>query len=159
MVIIPQMYSQTKCDGSFVKLSSEEVKARSLESLKQIRKEIKAATQHLIDDRRQQIEEERKHRRNSIWYGFLNLFTGDKEDPPMPTDEEILHDIEHDCPGDYIHLPETYWIDLRYDKYRDVAYRLYNAASHADEIYVSTSDLEMLLRYKEEDDSSSTGND
>jgi hypothetical protein len=44
-----------------------------------------------------------------------------------------------------IWFPETFWIDYRYEKNIEVAHRLLNAASYADEVAVSTQDLERLI--------------
>lgn len=140
MVVVPQMQYQGKpCDGSFVKMASQEVTRLAKESLSNIENRKSAAVQRLIDKRRKLIQEDRERARNSIWCGLFGY-----KEQPMPTDEEILHQIKTER-FDCIHIPETTWIDIRYEKYEDVAYRLLNAAKHADEIYVSTQDLERLL--------------
>lgn len=133
-------YSHVECDGSFVKMSAKEVKARAEESYWEIKKRKKEAVQRLIDSRKKEILKDREKARNSFWSRIFGY-----KERPMPTDEEIQESLES-YSGEFLHLPETHWIDLRYEKYVDVALRLMNAAEHAEEVYVSTTDLERLLR-------------
>jgi hypothetical protein len=134
------MYSHVECDGSFVKMSSREVQARAEESYWEIKKRKKEAVQRLINKRKEEILKDREKKRNSFWSRIFGY-----KERLMPTDEEIQEALES-YSGEFLHFPETHWIDLRYEKYVDVALRLMNAAKYSEEVYVSTTDLERLLR-------------
>jgi len=133
------MYTQVNCDGSFVKMSSKELLAQAQESYNAIKRLKKEAVQRLVERRKEQILKDREKEKNSIWRAIFGY-----KERPMPTDEEILESLE--SYGDGFSFPETHWIELQYDKYVDTALRLMNAAQYADEVYVSTSDLERLLK-------------
>lgn len=62
---------------------------------------------------------------------------------PVPSDEEVVRIIEQPS-GDVFNVPETFWINIQFHKSEEIAKRLLNAAKQADEIYVSTEDLEYL---------------
>jgi len=139
VTVIPQMSYDKKCDGSFVKVNSKIIIEKARASLANIEKRKKRETQRLVDDRRKELVEREKKRENSWWSRLFGY-----KARQLPTDEQILHSIENER-GDGIWLPETFWIDYRYSKNQDIAYRLINAAEYAEEIYVSTEDLERLL--------------
>lgn len=139
VVVVPQVQQEKHKDGSFVKVSSKDITKRAYASLASIKLCKARDTQRLIERERIEVMAAREKKRNSLW---SRLF-GYKE-KPEPTDAELLKSIETQR-GDGIWLPETFWIDVRYDKYIEVANRLINAAKYADEIFVSTEDLERLL--------------
>jgi hypothetical protein len=110
-------------DGSFVKMSSKDVKVKceaTLRSIKQIRQQKVSKT---IEDARQEI-----------MGGFLyRLFKR-----PPPTDEEV-RDYLH---GDWI--SPLFWDERAFYKDEEVATKLLHACQFVEEIYVSTEDLRRI---------------
>lgn len=139
VVVVPQIPEKKPGDGSFVRISSKTLTEKARQTLQNIKAYKKHDTQRLIDRERQEILDQREKSRKSIW---SKLF-GYKE-KPIPTDEEVL-EIHKNKGAGTIWLPETFWIDFRYSKNEDVAYRLINAAKYAEELYVSTEDLQRLI--------------
>ena len=138
VVVVPQIEQKKHVDGSFVKVSSVDITKKAHESLKVIERQKKRQIQDLITRLRKERNEEIEKKKSSLWsrlFGYKEI--------PEPNDEQILKSYE--CSGEGIWMPETFFIDLSWEKYIDVAYRLINAAKYADEIFVSTEDLEKLL--------------
>lgn len=140
VVVVPQVHEQKPCDGSFVRIPSEKLTALAFKSLDNIKKYKAADRKKLADRERKELRERREKSRNSIWSKIFGY-----KERPEPTDEELIKMHENSGNPSCIWLPETFWIDFRYEKNIEVAYRLINAAKHADEVAVSTKDLERLL--------------
>lgn len=139
VVVMPPHAEQKPCDGSFIRISSEKLTKLARQTLENVKRYKAKDIQRLIDREKEELLERREKRKNSLWskiFGYI--------EPPMPSDEEILEAYKnqrYDC----IWIPETTWIDFRYEKNIEVAYRLINAAKYADEVAVSTKDLERLI--------------
>jgi len=138
-MVISQMYYNKICDGSSIVISSEEVVAKANQSLKNIHKAKKREYQRVIDKEKLLFEENEERKANS-WWG--RLFRYKKK--PTPNNSEALQ-MHIDDFADCINPSEIFWIDLQYEKYKDVAHRLLNAAKYSKELTISTRDLEMLL--------------
>jgi hypothetical protein len=138
VVVVPQVHEQKPCDGSFVRIPSDKLTQMALKSLDNIKVYKARDRKELANRERKELLARREKKRNSIWSKIFGY-----KEQPMPTDEELIK--MHEQSGDGIWLPETVWIDFRYQKNIEVAYRLINAAKHADEVAVSTKDLERLL--------------
>lgn len=141
VVVVPQMHQERKpCDGSFIRISSAKLKEMANQTLENIKLYKAHDRKRLASRERKEFLERQEKKRNSIW---SKLF-GYKE-VPVPTDEEFIKLHGGKGGGDTIWLPETFWIDFRYSKNAEVAHRLLLAAEHADEVAVSTKDLERLI--------------
>lgn len=140
VVVVPQIPEQKPCDGSFVRISSEKLKKMALTTLDNIKKYKAHDRKRLADRERKELREQREKSRNSIWSKIFGY-----KERPEPTDDELIKMHENSGSPGCIWLPETFWIDFRYEKNKEVAYRLLNAAEHADEVAVSTKDLERLI--------------
>ncbi len=141
VVVVPQMHQEQKpCDGSFIRLPSEKLKGMALQTLENIKKYKARDRKRLADRERKELQEKQEKRRKSIWSKIFGY-----KEQPEPTDEELIKMHEGKGGGDTIWLPETFWIDFRYSKNAEVAHRLLLAAEHADEVAVSTLDLERLI--------------
>lgn len=138
VVVVPPHTEQKPCDGSFVRIPSAKITEMARQTLANIKQYKAKDIQRLIAKEKEEILKRREKKRNSLWskiFGYV--------EPPMPSDEEIIKMHEHS--GDGIWIPETVWIDFRYEKNIEVAYRLINAAKYADEVAVSTKDLSRLI--------------
>jgi hypothetical protein len=138
VVVMPHVTEQKPCDGSFVRISSVKLTEMARETLENIKTYKEHDLQKLIAREKAEIIKRREKSRNSLWSKIFGY-----TERPMPSDEEIIK--MHESSGDGIWLPETFWIDFRYEKNMEVAYRLLLAAKHADEVAVSTKDLERLI--------------
>lgn len=140
VVVVPQMQNSRTCDGSFVRLPSEKLKNMALNTLDNIKFYKAKDRKKLADRERKELREYEEKRRKSIWSKIFGY-----KERPEPTDEELIKRHENSGSPGCIWLPETFWIDYRYEKSIEVAHRLLNAAEHADEVAVSTQDLERLI--------------
>lgn len=140
VVVVPPRAEQKARDGSFVYISSEKITQMARQTLANVKQRKAAAVQRLIEREKEELIQKREKKRNSFW---SKLF-GYKE-PPMPSDEEILKAYKNQGDGMHIWIPETTWIEFRYNANVEVAYRLINAAKYADEVAVSTEDLARLI--------------
>jgi len=141
VVVVPQMrHEQKPCDGSFIRIPSEKLKTMALQTLENIKKYKAKDRKRLADRERKELQEKREKRRNSIWSKIFGY-----KEQPEPTDEELIKMHENSGSPGCIWLPETFWIDYRYEKNIEVAHRLLNATEYADEVAVSTKDLERLI--------------
>ena len=110
-------------DGSFVKMSSEDVKAKcelTLKTIKRVRQEKVAKT---IEETRQKMME-----------GFLHRTF--KKSPP--TDDEVRAYLSDDF------ISELFWDETAFFKNEEVANKLLHACQFVEEIYVSTEDLQRI---------------
>jgi hypothetical protein len=140
VVVVPHIPEQKPCDGSFVRLSSDKLKNMALNTLDNIKVYKANDRKRLADRERKELREQREKSRNSIWSKIFGY-----KERPEPTDDELIKMHENSGSPGCIWLPETFWIDYRYEKNIEVAHRLLNAANHADEVAVSTKDLERLI--------------
>ena len=138
VVVVPHVPEQKPCDGSFVRISSANLKEMANRTLKNIPKYKAYDRERLAKRLKKELLEEREKSRNSIWSKIFGY-----KEKPIPSDEELIK--AHEGSGEGIWLPETFWIDFRYSKNIEVAQRLLHAAQYADEIAVSTKDLERLI--------------
>ncbi len=138
VVVVPQVHEQKPCDGSFVRISSDKLTQMARQSLENIKKYKARDRKRLADKERDEYNKRIEKKRNSLWSKLFGY-----TEPPTPSDEELIK--MHEQSGDGIWLPETFWIKFRYQTNIEVAYRLINAAKYADEIAVSTKDLERLI--------------
>ena len=138
VVVVPQIHEQKSCDGSFVSIPSDKLKVMVLQTLDNIKKYKSRDLKRLANNEREMLLAKREKDRNSIWSKIFGY-----KEKPMPTDEELIE--IHKNSGDGLWLPETFWIDLRYQKNIEVAERLYNATKYTDVVTVSTQDLQRLI--------------
>lgn len=129
VVVVPQMQQhQKRRDGSFVTMPSHRIILLCEQTLQRIADYRKRQHKKLIEDTRAEMIDNWWHK---LWK------------KPDPTDEEVLTYI-HRGGGDTIRLPETFWINIHGSTEEDVAHRLLNAAKYADEVCISTEDLERI---------------
>lgn len=128
VVVVPQMQQAKKRDGSFVSLPSTKIIYLCERTLERITNHRKRAHKKLIEETREEMV-------NDWWHKLWKK--------PIPTDEEVLSYI-HRSGGDTIRLPETFWINCHGVTNEDTAHRLLNAAKYADEVCISTEDLERI---------------
>ena len=141
VVVVPQMHQEQKsCDGSFVRIKSDKLTNMARQTLENIKKYKARDRKRLADRERKELREQREKSRNSIWSKIFGY-----KEQPEPTDEELIKMHENSGSPGCIWLPETFWIDYRYSINAEVAHRLLLAAEHADEVAVSTKDLERLI--------------
>lgn len=128
VVVVPQMQQPKKRDGSFVTVPSKTIIDLCNKTIDRIAKYRERAHKKLIETTRDEMV-------NDWWHKLWKK--------PVPTDEEVLTYI-HRSGGDTIRLPETFWINFHGSANEDVAHRLLNAAKYADEVSISTEDLEKI---------------
>jgi len=139
VAVISQMNYNKSCDGSSIVISSEQIVAMANQSLKNIRLAKKQDLQYVIDKEKLRFEENEERKAKS-WWGRLFGYTK----KATPSDSQALQ-MHIDDYADCINPDETFWINLRYQKNKDAAYRLLNASKYAKELTVSTRDLDLLL--------------
>jgi hypothetical protein len=111
-------------DGSFVLIRSDIIKAKCENALAS----IKAAREKY---RQEAMDKARAEMMNGFWFKLFKK--------PVPTDEQVESYL---CDG--VMFSELFRIQIMYYKQEDVANRLLSASKYADEMYVSTEDLERL---------------
>jgi hypothetical protein len=110
-------------DGSFVRMRSDVIKAKCeamLIAIKSIRQERVKKT----------IEEGRQRMMQGFWHRLLKK--------PVPTDDQVKSYLSDGM------ISETFWDEISFYKNEEVAKKLLNACTYAEEIFVSTEDLERL---------------
>jgi hypothetical protein len=110
-------------DGSFVKMSSEDVKAKCIDTIRAIK-----AT------RLERISQTMEEARQKIMSGYFHrLFK-----KPTPTDEEVKAYLDDGF------ISELFWDETYGFKNEEVASKLLHACQFVEEIYVSTEDLRRI---------------
>jgi hypothetical protein len=117
-------YDNERCDGSFIKMPSKKVSEMAKDKLARINAYIKERKEKHIKYVRQEII-------GGFWHRFWNR--------PDPTDEEIIAFC-----NDMVFYDRLAWPNLNYNDTIYVANRLINACQHAEELYISTEDLQRI---------------
>lgn len=118
-------FNQTvECDGSFVKMSSVDVKKMALKTLEWIKNEREKK-------REEEIQFTQKSLDNGFWHKLFRMKPSTREQA-IAVLESDPWDIDYHCP------------EIIYWKNEDTAKRVLNACEHADEIYISTKDLRRI---------------
>lgn len=120
---------------SYIMISSIKLTALANQSLKRTNESFRAAQRRHAEIIQNEIVQRLNRERKSWWSFFFGY-----KDRSIPTIDYILESLSKRDGDD----TKMLFIKLRYERHYDVAYRLLNAAAHADEVLVSTSDLSLL---------------
>src|SRR5580692_1583915 len=120
------MFDNVSCDGSFIKMSSKKVSEMAKAKLVWIE-------QYKKDRRQQHIDRNRQAIMNGWWHRFRKL--------PVPTDQEVIDYIDEYRKSNW---GMNWWPINHYYGSEVVCIRLINACLHAEEIYISTEDLQSI---------------
>lgn len=110
-------------DGSFVKMSSDDVRAKCESTLSYIKKVRQERIAKTIEDARQEMMKGYLHR----WFK-----------KPPPTDDEVRVYLDDGF------ISELYWDEIAFFKNEETANKLLHACQFVEEIYVSTEDLRRI---------------
>ena len=110
-------------DGSFVRMRSDVIKAKCEAMLIAIEAVRKKRVQETIEATRQRMMK-------GFWHRLFKR--------PVPTDEQVRQHLNDGF------ISELFWDENAYFKNEEIARKLLNASKYAEEIYVSTEDLERL---------------
>ena len=121
---------EVKCDGSFIKIPSPKVAEMAKAKIKWIEKYRANKIAKLIGSRRQEMIK-------PTWWDRLwnNVI-------PVPTDQEVIEDYRREAAIPYNWFDPLYNAEQEYSGNYYIAHRLLRATQHADEIYISTEDLQ-----------------
>jgi hypothetical protein len=121
------MSYENQCDGSFIKMPSKKVSEMAKARLAWIE-------QYKKDRRQKHIDKNRQEMINGWWHRFRKL--------PIPTDQEVIDYIEDSYRNGNWGI--NWWPVNHYSESEAVANRLINACEHAEDIYISTEDLQRI---------------
>lgn len=106
-------------DGSFVMMRSDIIKIKCERTLIWIKEAREEKIKNLMDSARAKIMQ-------GFWHRLFKK--------PIPTDDQVKAYLDY----------ELFFAQVRYGNSEAIANKLLNACKYADEIYVSTEDLERL---------------
>ena len=117
------MSYENNCDGSFIKMPTSKVAEMAQKTLDWI-------NQYRAEKTQKYIESHRQYMVSGFWHRFWKR--------PAPSDKEVIKNINNNPWNNF------QFIAMSYDITEKTAKRLLIACKQADEIYISTEDLQRI---------------